>query len=920
MMDVYRKTVSWMGKLAAAAVLLFFFAVPVQSQTCQFYIDLYDSFGDGWNSCSLTVKVNGVNTLTNITLGSGYGPARFSFTADVGDVITTVFTAVSWPEECSYRLLDGNNNQLLSSGPQTGGPPNISYTAVTTACVAPPVVTGCEYTIRMWDEYGDGWNGCSVDIYINGVKAYPGLTLASGLGPIDHKFNVDNGDSIHVTFNSVSWPDECEFWIYDKNMNVIYKDGLNYTIPVAKYTFVGIGACTYDLELYDAILGYADDTWTRLEAPGANPVMATLYDVDGTMPSYVKAVYKLGGMPADSTDGVAEGFNLDWSFGDYTTIEFSQKLTTLALGSSPAIYVKVFHPEDGDTSNDGGMAPTVQVFDARVKGYEDFNEWEVPLLGPAPSNTLGWSMTDPNGGGFWQSVFWPPMALGHPGDPNDWVFTPAASLDMSASYRVDGEILLAAPDAVIELAYGTSPDPAAMTVFATFSAMNIYGPTPFSAVAPGGYAPYFNTPPMAGDYYIGVHMKAGTVVLNWLKLDENPSPPPKIGYGYPGSDISQFIDDPNIPISITALYKQPGKINKTYEVSTTTDIFGINGDFLWDVESSDTWISLTKATPEPTLQGFNFTPPRPRQFQTFTMTIDPSGLAPGLHIGTLRFYGVLFNDDFPPPAMGLTATNEIFEVPVHLRITTAGTKNGPTMVEATIGGLTVAGSPYKFIDGNSGATIATVNVTAGSIPSLTVKAYPNQLPQNLARLMYVRRYWEFEYTGTGWNADITFPYAAQEASMVTDPTQLRGVRQPVPMGMWEDPTMGTSSVSDAPNYEVTVNNISPANADGYHALAHSYFILSKNDKAVPDAFGMEQNYPNPFNPSTAITYNVAEERHVRIAVFNSLGAEVAVLVDETMPAGQYTVDFDAADLTSGTYIYRMSAGDFTQTRRMTLSK
>jgi hypothetical protein len=59
---------------------------------------------------------------------------------------------------------------------------------------------------------------------------------------------------------------------------------------------------------------------------------------------------------------------------------------------------------------------------------------------------------------------------------------------------------------------------------------------------------------------------------------------------------------------------------------------------------------------------------------------------------------------------------------------------------------------------------------------------------------------------------------------------------------------------------------------------------------------------------------------VRIAVYNSLGMEVAVLVDETRGAGRYQASFDATGLPSGTYIYRMTAGDFTQTRSMTLSK
>ena len=918
-MDVYRKTVSLAGKMVALTALLVFFAAPVQSQTCQFHIDLYDTWGDGWDIGSLAIKVNGVTVTTASFPGYGYGPVRFSFVADVNDVITTVYSASFYPNENWYRLLDGNNTILATSGPVSVGPPNISYTVTSAACVPVVVPSGCDYTIRMWDEYGDGWNGCSVDIYINGVKTYANLTLPSGLGPIDHKFNVENGDSIHVTFNSVSWPDECEFWVFDKNMNVIYKDGLNYTTPTAKYTFIALGACSFDLEMYTATLGYAENYWARREMPDANKVLATIRDIDGTKPPYLKAVYKIGSLPADSTDGVAEGFNMIWQ-DSLAAIEFTQGIATLPVGMSPNVYVRVFHPEDGNNLTDGLMAASQMVFDVKVMGYDDFEAWMPPFIGPSYAEDMGWSTMDLDGGNAWETTdMFGPVALYHAGGANDWIFAPSASLDQAASYRVEGELIFA-NNATIELAWGTTPDPSSMTVFATFANVSVGAPTSFAALA-GGYAPYFNTPPAAGDYYIGVHTTGGPVAIDWMKMDENPSPPPKIGYGYPGTDISQFIDDSNIPINVTAIYKQPGKINKTYEVSTTTDIFGINGDFLWDVESADPWIALTKAPADPTLQGFNFTPPRPRQFQTFTMTIDPSGLAPGLHVGTLRFYGVLFNDDFPPPAMGLTATNEIFEVTVNLRITTAGTKNGPQMVEATFGALTVAGSPYTFIDQGSGTTIAAVNVTGGTINSMTIRAFPNQLPQNLARLLYVRRYWQIDYSGTGWMANITFPYAPQEASMIQDPLQLRGVRQPVPMGMWEDPIMGTTSVSDPANYAVTVNDLNENNIAGNIALAHPYFIMVKNDnQVIPQAFGLEQNYPNPFNPTTSIVLNVAEERHVRLAIYNSLGAEIAVLLDELKPAGQYTVDFNASELTSGTYVYRMTAGDFVQTKRMTLSK
>ena len=117
---------------------------------------------------------------------------------------------------------------------------------------------------------------------------------------------------------------------------------------------------------------------------------------------------------------------------------------------------------------------------------------------------------------------------------------------------------------------------------------------------------------------------------------------------------------------------------------------------------------------------------------------------------------------------------------------------------------------------------------------------------------------------------------------------------------------------------VRVSGFSPANIDGNLALAHPYQYAGKDPDAVlPQVFSLEQNYPNPFNPSTTVSFTVAEERHVRIAVYNSLGAEVAELVNEVLPAGRYDVAFDASDLPSGTYLYRMLSGEFVATQRMT---
>ncbi len=88
----------------------------------------------------------------------------------------------------------------------------------------------------------------------------------------------------------------------------------------------------------------------------------------------------------------------------------------------------------------------------------------------------------------------------------------------------------------------------------------------------------------------------------------------------------------------------------------------------------------------------------------------------------------------------------------------------------------------------------------------------------------------------------------------------------------------------------------------------------------PLTFALEQNYPNPFNPSTNIKYSVPENGFVKLSVYNLVGEEVSVLVNETVDAGFYEVAFNAANLPSGTYFYRLQTGNSLQTKKMILLK
>ncbi|MBT8380647.1 MAG: T9SS type A sorting domain-containing protein [Ignavibacteria bacterium] len=98
------------------------------------------------------------------------------------------------------------------------------------------------------------------------------------------------------------------------------------------------------------------------------------------------------------------------------------------------------------------------------------------------------------------------------------------------------------------------------------------------------------------------------------------------------------------------------------------------------------------------------------------------------------------------------------------------------------------------------------------------------------------------------------------------------------------------------------------------------FEYSKIVEAVvaPIDFALSQNYPNPFNPVTIINYQLPAKIFVSLKIYDVLGNEIAALVNEEKPPGKYEVEFDATNLTSGTYFYKLQAGNFVETKKMIL--
>jgi hypothetical protein len=110
--------------------------------------------------------------------------------------------------------------------------------------------------------------------------------------------------------------------------------------------------------------------------------------------------------------------------------------------------------------------------------------------------------------------------------------------------------------------------------------------------------------------------------------------------------------------------------------------------------------------------------------------------------------------------------------------------------------------------------------------------------------------------------------------------------------------------------------IQPANSLPASVIKSGAVLSTNEAPALPARFALQQNYPNPFNPSTTIRYELPEPANVVLEVFNTAGQQVAMLVNGPREAGTYEVTFDARSFASGAYIYRLRAGDHTETRKM----
>jgi uncharacterized lipoprotein YddW (UPF0748 family) len=121
-------------------------------------------------------------------------------------------------------------------------------------------------------------------------------------------------------------------------------------------------------------------------------------------------------------------------------------------------------------------------------------------------------------------------------------------------------------------------------------------------------------------------------------------------------------------------------------------------------------------------------------------------------------------------------------------------------------------------------------------------------------------------------------------------------------------------------YFVTAVSRNNVESDPTDAVEGGMVVSNETPADIPEAISLEQNYPNPFNPNTQIRFSLNETGFTSLKVFDMLGREVATLKNEVMNSGQHSVNFDASNLSSGIYIYQLSVGGQSLTRKMSLIK
>jgi hypothetical protein len=218
-----------------------------------------------------------------------------------------------------------------------------------------------------------------------------------------------------------------------------------------------------------------------------------------------------------------------------------------------------------------------------------------------------------------------------------------------------------------------------------------------------------------------------------------------------------------------------------------------------------------------------------------------------------------------------------------------------------------------------GITVVDTRIPGDSIRSIITVNLVSNLPSGNYKLRVMAIEKKIVYTSPpGTNGETVFHQVFRWAYPNTT-----GVNAPTTTGTYQFiyKYKRLSTWVDTSVYTVAFvqndNNKEVMNSGIGHYIATG---ISGNENLIPDKYYLSQNYPNPFNPVTTIKCGIAKTGNATLKVFDVLGNEVAVLLNGNVLAGNYELSFNGSSLASGTYFYKLTAGDFTEIKKMLMIK
>ena len=266
----------------------------------------------------------------------------------------------------------------------------------------------------------------------------------------------------------------------------------------------------------------------------------------------------------------------------------------------------------------------------------------------------------------------------------------------------------------------------------------------------------------------------------------------------------------------------------------------------------------------------------------------------------------------------LTLTNGDLDLNGHI-ITLGATALLNETAGNTVKGISGVITTTRDLGANPG-NVAGLGVNISSSPALgSTVIERGHRPDTIGTSNSIRRYYKITPTNnSGLNATASFYYDDSELNNLTE--AYLGLYKSTDNGLNWLAVEGTLNTTG--NYFIATNIESFSKWSLFSTTNPPSDVEEKKtaEKESPEVYALGQNYPNPFNAVTTIAYEVASAEQVTLIIYNTLGQEVARLVNERKSAGRYEVRWDASNMPTGVYFYRLTAGSFTATRKLLLVK